>query len=197
MLSSNVLDGVLGTPGQVRVLRVLTLESGREHCVRELARRARVSSPQAEVALRRFENVGLAVWRVEGRSHLWRLNSAHVLVPSVERLFGDERGSVESLLQEIRTALRRPGVVRASVFGSVARGDAGPNSDLDLYVEVDDPGTAERVRSVLLDLRLDWQAKFDTMVSPLIWTEAEAKDPPNPALAANIRRDSLSLLGDE
>ncbi|MBI4799092.1 MAG: nucleotidyltransferase family protein [Desulfarculus sp.] len=33
--------------------------------------------------------------------------------------------------------LRRHGVVRAGLFGSVARGEAGPRSDLDLLVEFD------------------------------------------------------------
>ena len=33
--------------------------------------------------------------------------------------------------------LRRQGVVRAAVFGSVARGEAGAGSDLDILVEID------------------------------------------------------------
>lgn len=37
----------------------------------------------------------------------------------------------------IRPILQRHGVVRAGIFGSVARGEAGPGSDLDLLVEFD------------------------------------------------------------
>jgi predicted nucleotidyltransferase len=35
----------------------------------------------------------------------------------------------------MRPILQRHGVVRAGIFGSVARGEAGPGSDLDLLVE--------------------------------------------------------------
>jgi predicted nucleotidyltransferase len=40
-----------------------------------------------------------------------------------------------SLTDRIRPALRTHGVVRAALFGSVARGTSGPSSDVDLLVE--------------------------------------------------------------
>jgi len=41
--------------------------------------------------------------------------------------------------------LRARGVVHAAVFGSVARGEAGPESDVDILVTLDD----QKVRSLL------------------------------------------------
>jgi hypothetical protein len=38
--------------------------------------------------------------------------------------------------EELRAILKKHGVAKASVFGSYARGEAGPNSDLDLLVEL-------------------------------------------------------------
>jgi len=47
------------------------------------------------------------------------------------------------LLQQLRAAVpemkERFGVKRIGVFGSVARGEAGPESDVDVLVEFDDP----------------------------------------------------------
>jgi predicted nucleotidyltransferase len=43
---------------------------------------------------------------------------------------------VKSRRDEIMTVARRHGVTRVRVFGSMARGDAGPTSDLDLLVDV-------------------------------------------------------------
>jgi predicted nucleotidyltransferase len=43
--------------------------------------------------------------------------------------------SLRELADKLVPVLRRYGVVRAGVFGSVARGEAGPESDLDLLVE--------------------------------------------------------------
>lgn len=42
-----------------------------------------------------------------------------------------------SILRSNEAELRERGVLHASVFGSVARGDAGVNSDVDVLVELD------------------------------------------------------------
>ncbi len=41
-------------------------------------------------------------------------------------------------LEELRHILHEHGVIKASVFGSYARGDENPNSDLDLLVDYED-----------------------------------------------------------
>ena len=59
--------------------------------------------------------------------------------------------SIEEIRGKVAVPMRRRGVVHASLFGSVARGEAGAGSDVDFLVEF------ERGRS-LLDLgglRLD------------------------------------------
>jgi predicted nucleotidyltransferase len=50
-------------------------------------------------------------------------------------------GSLDTILETLRaheSELRRFGVSHASVFGSVARGEAGPDSDVDVLVELDE-----------------------------------------------------------
>lgn len=44
---------------------------------------------------------------------------------------------VQAILAEHRAELAELGVLSLSVFGSVARGEAGPGSDVDLLVELD------------------------------------------------------------
>jgi len=49
-------------------------------------------------------------------------------------------GHAEHRLDTLRTyesELRRPGVAHAAVFGSVARGEAGADSDIDVLVDLD------------------------------------------------------------
>ena len=45
--------------------------------------------------------------------------------------------AVIAVLREHESELRRQGVTHAALFGSVARGDAGPDSDLDIMVQID------------------------------------------------------------
>lgn len=45
-------------------------------------------------------------------------------------------GALE-VLQRSERALRARGVCHAALFGSVARGDNGPDSDIDIMIEID------------------------------------------------------------
>jgi hypothetical protein len=47
------------------------------------------------------------------------------------------RDDVIARLKEAEPALRARGIRRAAVFGSVARGDERPDSDIDIMIEVD------------------------------------------------------------
>jgi predicted nucleotidyltransferase len=44
---------------------------------------------------------------------------------------------VLALLRACRAELRRGGVLHAAVYGSVARGDEAPDSDVDIMIELD------------------------------------------------------------
>ena len=47
------------------------------------------------------------------------------------------RDDVIARLKEAEPALRARGIRRAAVFGSVARGEERPDSDIDILVEID------------------------------------------------------------
>ena len=62
-----------------------------------------------------------------------------------------ERERVLRILREEAPRLRARGITSLSLFGSMARGDAGPKSDIDLLIEVDP--AARFGLSDLLDLQ--------------------------------------------
>ncbi len=47
------------------------------------------------------------------------------------------RDEIIARLKQAEPALRARGIRRAAVFGSVARGDARPDSDIDIMIELD------------------------------------------------------------
>lgn len=74
---------------------------------------------------------------------------------------------VRSILAEHRDELRAMGVLSLRVFGSVARGEAGPDSDVDFLIELD----PERPIS-LLDV-----AHIKTELEALLGREVDLVEP--------------------
>jgi predicted nucleotidyltransferase len=70
-------------------------------------------------------------------------SSAQAHVPSHDA----ERERVIALLRAHAEDIRGRGVARLALFGSTARGEAGPSSDVDLLIEVD-----PHARLTLVDL---------------------------------------------
>ena len=59
-------------------------------------------------------------------------------VTTIDRLGLAERERVLALLRAKEGELRALGVRRLRLFGSIARGEAGPGSDVDLLAEIED-----------------------------------------------------------
>lgn len=66
-----------------------------------------------------------------------------------------QREEVLKILRDHRADLDALGVRHLSLFGSVARGDAGPESDVDVLVEFDGRTTFDRYMDLVLALQ-DW-----------------------------------------
>jgi uncharacterized protein len=89
--------------------------------------------------------------------------------------------AVISTLQTHATELRTAGIRRLSLFGSVARGEATPDSDIDLLAELDPDAHIGLFRLAGIELRLGeiLGRKVDLSTEPV------RKD----HLRANIERD--------
>lgn len=83
-------------------------------------------------------------------------------------------------LREHRDELQRLGALRLAIFGSVARGDAGPDSDLDLLVQLD-RHTFDRY----MDLKLYLEDLFGVRVDLVL------ADRIKPALRDRILAESI------
>ena len=60
--------------------------------------------------------------------------------------------SIAEIRDKVAEVMRRRGVVRASIFGSVARGEGGPESDVDFLVEFEKGRTLLDLSGLRLDL---------------------------------------------
>lgn len=114
---------------------VLTVLAGttRPLSGREVARLVRRGSwPGVRRSLHRLVEHGLVHVQEAGSSLLYTLNRQHVAAPAVEILAGLRQEVVVRLRRQLGSWALAP--VHASLFGSVARGDGGTASDVDLFI---------------------------------------------------------------
>ncbi len=90
---------------------------------------------------------------------------------------------VIATLRAHEAELRKTGIRHLSLFGSVARGDAAADSDLDLAAEFDPAAEMDLIRLIALERRLG-----ETLGRPV---EILPEPVENPRLRANVERDRV------
>lgn len=90
-----------------------------------------------------------------------------------------------ALLRAHEAELRRRGVTRLYLFGSVARDDAKPDSDVDLFFDYDDP------RFSLFDL-LDLREQIEDLLHTK--TDVMTRGSLHPRLRPQIEKESVAVF---
>ena len=160
---------------------------------RQLAGAAGVAPGNASAVIEELIQSGLVSESVAGRSSMVVLNRSHLAAGPVLALAG-LRGELIRRLRERLCAW--PDLHGGWLFGSVARGDADSDSDVDLLIVVDDlqsPDLHERLTRLQADVR-SWTGNDLQLVehSPSSWRKlVRAKNP----LVEQIRLDGIALAG--
>lgn len=169
----NVLEEVFGTSERVKVLRALA-RYPKEFTSRELSGYCSVSVRGVIDILTLFEQYGFIKSRRVGKSILWKMDENNCLTKSlILPFFEVERNLLGHLKRRISTRVKRFPVQKAVLYGSVARGDERPDSDIDLLLVVKEKDKwveelQDRLRGEILQL-------FGNMLSILVCTSSEYK----------------------
>ena len=157
---------ILGSRANIRVLRSLVRYRGKVFTVRELAKAADLSHPQASKVLRGLESRGVVRLQPVGKAYQVSLNDeSYVLKSVIEPLFAAERGTVDSLVSTIRPFFEDKRIVSVAIFGSVARGLEKETSDIDLLIVAEDRDLANERAAAATVATL---SAFGHALSPLI-----------------------------
>jgi predicted nucleotidyltransferase len=185
------LTRLLGDSGNLRVLRAL-LEYEAPLSSTQLVRATGMTLPGVLKVLDNLVAQGAVEVLGSGRSRVFSATQNQQL-EDLKVAFVHERTEWERFLEVLRTMFaKRRDVLAAWLYGSVARGDDGPDSDVDLAILVKNESVADRVRDCLHELERSLRAHFSVM----------ALTPKNlrmvdPALWAAIVRDGRTLKGPE
>lgn len=171
-------ETLLTSPARVAVLKALLRSRGREWSGRELAKASGVSAPQTMEALYRLYDEALVRQRRAGRASLWMLEERHFLIERLRPLLTLDPESHRALVNALEAGLSRSGASEAWLFGSIARGDEDPNSDVDILVVFPDKRRAAAWGKRLRDLEAEVLARFGNPVQALVYTARQVVSGP-------------------
>jgi len=164
----HLLGHILGAKSKVAALRVL-FNSKIGFSGSSVARRAGMGLLAIQNALADLEGLGLVEVERGSVEHRYRLNFKHYLVgQGLRALFEAERGMAKALVHDLHTLLEGR-VLSAGLFGSFARGEAKPGSDIDLLVIVETLKERERVGALLSDESRSLTGRYGLPLQPVIY----------------------------
>jgi DNA-binding transcriptional ArsR family regulator len=136
------------TPKVIILLKTMTMDLGKWYYTRELAKLSGVGLGTVSSEFRKLAKDGLLEFKMEGQEKYYKLSLANPKTRKLCELFETERR--ERFFKENRRLAwiledftRKapdfvPEVQSMVLFGSVARGEATPRSDIDVLVTVPD-----------------------------------------------------------
>ena len=159
------LDDLLGTGTKVAVLRLLCANR-RDFSGREIARRVGRNAAHVHATLRELLDAGLLESERVGNVHLFRAREGNLWIERVLAPMFESEARLERRLWRDLVQAAGPTLRSMVLFGSRARGDHGPGSDLDLLVVVAETANLDDVRYAILETGMRYGLSAEaTMVS--------------------------------
>jgi|GEM_PF-708052 len=187
-----VLEGLFGSPVRTKVFALFLRFPTKPFSGREVARLCGLSSMAAWHAIKAFEAEGLVHRARVGSSDVLTLNPKHFLVKKSGFLANLDGLAFGELTKVLLDSLPTDRVVRMYLYGSVARKEERPTSDIDVLVIVR--------RAKDKELVVEWSGRaalkvvdlFGNALSVVAFTEDEFGKDLN--LFKEVRKDGVILF---
>lgn len=127
----SLLESISASPAMARLLAYFAVHPDDEVHMRELQRLTRLGMGSLQAELRRLLRLGVLSRRSRANRVAYRLETGHARWQALRTLVSVTATPAE-LLRAAFAGVE--GVEAAFIFGSEARGDAGPDSDVDLFI---------------------------------------------------------------
>lgn len=186
-------DMLFGSRAKSALLSTIYNKPGESFHVRELVRSIGMGSGVIQRELGNLAKLKLVRLERKGNRCFYQANTENSLFPDLQSIM--LKTSLETVPDIMKRALRtlKPKIRTAFVFGSVARNQAKPGSDIDVLIVGDT--TFEDVAPWLAKA----EAKLHREISPTIYSEPEFRTRllnRNHFLSTILDGDKLFLIGD-
>ncbi len=167
------LDDLLGSVGNVRLLRYLCTEAAGPVSAPQAAKRVGLTEAATRRSLKRLADTGFVVRRGGGRGGYWELRSDDVMIAAVCDAFAQERYRFERFVEQLRESLREMPEI-ASAWLSDAPEHTERSLALSLVVDaVARPWIGQEVGRRMASL----EQGYDVVIEPAVHTEADLPEP--------------------
>lgn len=202
------LEDVLGSKGKIKILRVL-LERATAYTREELEEETGLSTGAVHEALKELVRTGLVTeLKGEGKQRFYKIRreGGDILAKNLSDLFEHEKFSERKEAVPVHHWNRLAEVVRrlramldgrlslVVLFGSLARGDVTPRSDVDLLLVLREMPD-ESIRGVRSELRKGWDVDFSLVPRSLEQFEEMKRE--GTSLFEEVQRDGVVLFHSE
>ena len=194
------LDAILNSEHKVRILRFFCRKGG-EWIGRRIAAELSMNPVTAHKALRELHQATVLDFRRVGSHFIYSLRDGHYLVREVLRPLFEREANARARLPEVLTdrlnTKLRYRIVSVAIYGSMARGQERPTSDIDLIVLVNSSRAKEQVRDALTRLGNTAMQTFGNPLALYVNTVREARQKARRGLPLfnNIRNDHQLVWG--
>ena len=130
MNSMNYLT-TLFPAARAEIIRLLFADTGRSFHLRELARLGELTTGALQAEVNKLKGIGLLLEERDGNRLYFSANPGHPLYPELHGIALKTTGLDAQLAQALDGL---SGITLAFIFGSFANDNAGPQSDVDLFI---------------------------------------------------------------
>ncbi len=126
------LEDALGSRTKISLLRALCRHPTKEFTQREFSMKFGIPRQNVGFVLKDLSSNNVVSVKTVGKSTLFSANEDSYIFKSIKKMFDDEEKSLDCLIRLISRNIH--GARECYLFGSVARGEEKPGSDVDLFM---------------------------------------------------------------
>ncbi|OGS27621.1 MAG: hypothetical protein A2297_02635 [Elusimicrobia bacterium RIFOXYB2_FULL_48_7] len=166
---------------------------------REIASVLKVPYTNVNRTLKEFALYNIVNFVTVGKAHLWKLNKKSYAFEVLSKVIQDvslNESPIENLKNDIKKSIPAKLIIKAVLFGSVAKGEESDSSDIDLFLLVKNVGDKEKLGEIVGTLSDRYLQLYGNRLSAYILTESELKEKKNPSLLQEIDK-GISLYDNK
>lgn len=194
MILNKVFDEIFRTRSNVAVMRAL-MDTNTGFSGNEVARVAGMHPRSAFKALTLLEGLGIVNRQIGGRDHIFSLNRDNFLLKeAILKVFQVELNFKNEVMNSLAYILKQQ-VYSAVVFGSVAKKEENPYSDLDICCIVNTSSEALKVKQILNEKSNMLYKRFGIKLAPIIFSKSQFKNKKDSRLIRDIVNEGILITG--